>query len=92
MCLPPSKSVERNVFAISLAFSKEIMRAPRQRTFASLWCLVSDADSVSEQRAARIPLCLFAAMLIPIPVPQTSIPNLHSPEFTSLHTLSAYTG
>ena len=36
--------------------------------------LVSLAEYVSPQRAARMPLCLFAAMDIPMPVPQMRMP------------------
>ena len=50
------------------------------------------AEKVSEQHAARMPSCLFAAIDIPIPVPQTRIPSTVWPVATELQTFSAISG
>ena len=81
-CLPPSYSVSMKQSTISAASPAPTTRAPKQMTFASLWQRVRRAENVSLTHAARIPLCLFAAMLMPMPVPQTRIPFSYFPSAT----------
>ena len=80
---------DKNVFVISLTVTNPKIRAPIQSTFASLCCRVSSADFISPQQAALIPFILFAAILIPIPVPHKRIPKSASFERTQLHTFFA---
>ena len=56
--------------------------------FASLWRRVISADRLSPQRAQRMPLTLFAAMEMPMPVVQMTMPRSHSPEATLRATFS----
>ena len=69
-----------------------VTRAPSARTFASLCSLVASAEKQSPHKAARIPLNRFAAIEIPIPVPQINIPLSHTPAKMALHTNFAYFG
>jgi len=55
-------------------------------TLASLCSLVIFAERVSQQRAQRIPGTLFAAMLMPIPVVQITMPFSHVPSATAFAT------
>jgi hypothetical protein len=41
------------------------------------------AEKVSEQTPHRTPRTLFAAIMMPWPLPQSTIPNRQSPEATS---------
>ena len=74
---------------ISFAFSNGKSLPPRHSTLESLCFLVSCAVSLSPITAARTPSNLFAAMLIPIPVLQISIPRSTSPFDTAKATLAA---
>ena len=51
--------------------------------FASLWRRVISADRQSPHRAQRMPLTLLAAMEMPMPVVQMTMPRSHSPEATA---------
>ena len=53
---------------------------------------VAAALKVSEQQAARIPRCLLAAILMPMPVPQMRIPSGASPSVIFLQRRWAKTG
>jgi len=59
---------------ISSACSLLVKFAPRQSTLASLWLRAMIASPTSLHTAALTPGILLAAMLIPIPLPQMSIP------------------
>ncbi len=59
---------------------------------ASLCCLVAFAEKQSPTRAQRTPGTLFAAMDIPIPVPQSRIPLSKSPATTASPTALAKSG
>ena len=54
--------------------------------FALLCCLAKDAISSLQQIAALIPLCLFAVIAAPFPLPQTITPMSAFPSFTSFDT------
>ena len=54
--------------------------------------LVARAENSSDITAARIPFTLLAAILIPIPVPQTRRPFSALPDTTSSATFRAYSG
>ena len=71
---------------------KATIFAPIAKTFASLCSLLKRTLYISEHRAALIPLCLFAAMEIPIPVPQIKIPRSASPSIILFAALSAKSG
>ena len=57
-----------------------------------LWALAMRALSTSLQAAARMPFILFAAMAMPIPVPQRSTPQSALPSETALAASSAISG
>ena len=67
----------RNVSTIFTASPGPTTLAPIAKILASLCCLVASAEKQSEHKAARIPFTLFAAIEIPIPVPQIIIPLSH---------------
>ena len=72
---PPSNSVLSQMSTISRAKPEPVILSPRQRMFELLCILVILAVNVSVQCEALIPSNLFAAIDIPIPVPQTRIPR-----------------
>ena len=78
MCLSPSNEEFKNVFTISIASPGPTTLSPIVKILASLCCLVAWALNVSEHNAALIPGTLFAAIPIPIPVPQINIPKSNS--------------
>ena len=80
------------ISTISKARCSPITRSPRQRIFALLWALDTLAEYVSPQRAALMPRTLFAAIDIPIPVPQTKIPRFDLPDITLSQTALAISG
>ena len=65
---------------------------PRQSTLALLCALETLAEYVSLHNAALIPRTLFAAIDIPIPVPQMRIPLFAFPLITLSHTERAISG
>ena len=79
----------RKTSTIVSAIAGPTVRAPNARMLASLCWRVSFALYGSEQCAQRTPRTLFAAMEMPIPVPQMRIPRSQSPETTALATFSA---
>ena len=66
--------------------------APKAKMLASLCSLVASALKQSLHTAARIPGTLFAAIEIPMPVPQIKIPLSHSPSTMACATFFPYTG
>ena len=58
-----------------IAKSTPITLAPKAMILALLCCFVSLAEYSFVTKAARIPGILFAAIEIPIPVPQIKIPK-----------------
>ena len=60
--------------------------------FALLWALETRAEYVFSRETALIPLTLFAANAIPMPVPQTKMPLSHLPCATSFATAFAIMG
>lgn len=83
---------ERNAFSISSAFFGLYVLPPRQIMFAWLCSLAALAVNLSKGFAALIPFILFAAMLIPIPVPHISIPRDFFSLATAFATFSAFSG
>ena len=81
-------SVFRNTSTMRLARLGPVMPAPRASTLASLWRRVISADRESVQWAQRMPLTLLAAMEMPMPVVQMTMPFSQSPEATSRATFS----
>ena len=61
---------------IPIAKSLEICRFPIARILALLCCFASLAVSNDQHNAQRTPFTLLAAIAIPVPEPQTSIPKL----------------
>ena len=70
----PEKSVDKKTSTISSATRCPTIAAPNAKTLASLCSLVSLALVKSEQSAHLIPLTLLAAIEIPIPVVQITMP------------------
>ena len=93
MCLSSCENgVSTNVSTTISARPGPITRAPRQRIFASLWERVASAENASPTTAARMPLTLLAAILIPMPVPQTRTPLSASFAATQSATAKAKSG
>ena len=65
---------------------------PRVIRLRLLWAFAMRALSTSLQAAARIPLTLFAAIAMPIPVPQSKTPHSAFPSETARATFSAISG
>ena len=57
--------------------------APSASTLASLWRRVISADRGAVQWAQRMPATLLAAMEMPMPVVQMTMPFSHWPEATA---------
>ena len=70
----PLKSVWNHFFTIFLISSYDVNLAPRARMFASLCFLLISACFTEVHNAALTPFILFAAIDIPIPEPQITIP------------------
>ncbi len=80
---PPSKGVFRKTSTMLRANSSATMRAGMASMLASL-CWRARAARVSIQhRAQRMPACLLAVMATPLPLPQTTMPNLARPSSTA---------
>ena len=77
-CLSPSNSAPKNAFTMSIANPLPTTLSPIVSLLAALCSLVACALNVSEHSAALIPGTLFAAIPIPIPVPQINIPKSNS--------------
>jgi hypothetical protein len=73
-CLPPSKSVSRKVFTISIASSVVRNLAGKLSTLALLCCRDKEAISLFQHNAALTPSYLLATILTPFPDPQIIIP------------------
>ena len=71
------------------AFSQDIIFAPNAMILLLLCSRDINALNSSAQSAQRIPSNLFAAIEMPIPVPQINIPAFTSPEVTALATAFA---
>src|SRR3989344_2365162 len=71
------------------SFLKLICLPLRHRTFASLSCLDIIAEYASYAATALTPFILLAAMHMPVPVPQISIPRAFFFLFTILATFFA---
>lgn len=69
-----------------------VSRAPSARTFRSLCSRDSRALVSSPMAAARMPGTLFAAIAMPIPLPQTSTPRANRPSLTPRATAVAKSG
>src|SRR6516225_5933329 len=82
-CRPPSNWAVRNASTISSASPSPTTRAPIDSMLASLCWRIMRAENVSTQTPQRIPLTLFAAIMMPWPVPHRMMPNRQSPEATS---------
>ena len=89
---PPSNSVSRKRSTMSIASPGPTTRPPKQMAFALLCIRVYRALNVSEQQAARMPGILFAAMLMPMPVPQMRIAFEQRPSVTARQAASAKSG
>ena len=68
---------------ISSASFSPTTPAPIAIILVSLCSRVRRADMRSLSSAQRMPLILFAVMLTPMPVVQTTMPRSHSPEATA---------
>ena len=89
---PCSSHAPRNAPRASRATVGPVVRAPKQSTLAWLCCLASVAVVTSCTTAARTPGTLFAAMEMPIPVPQTQTPNSAEPSVTARPTAAPKSG
>jgi hypothetical protein len=69
------KPVRRKASTVARASSGPTTRAPKQMMFALLCSRASAAETGSLAFAARMPGRLFAAMLMPMPVPQMRMPS-----------------
>ena len=77
----------RKMSANLTASSSLVTLPPIQRIFALLCLRVISAQNSFETTAALIPFTLFAAIEIPMPVPQQRMPVEHSPEVIAVATL-----
>src|ERR1017187_10038029 len=89
---PPANSVFRKMSISFMARFSSMYLAPRVSTLASLCSLVIFTSSWLCQGAARTPSTLLAAIAIPIPVEQTSMPRSLPPCATSRPTARAKSG
>lgn len=72
-----------NFSIISIANSTPINLPPNAKTLASLCLLASSALKLSWHNAQRMFLWRFAAIEIPIPLPQIRMPKLRSSIFSA---------
>jgi hypothetical protein len=68
---------------ISSASPSPTTREPIDSMLASLCWRIMRAENVSAQTPQRMPFTLFAAIMMPWPVPHRMTPNRQSPEATS---------
>ena len=77
-CLPPSKDSSKKTSTIFLASFSLINLDGKEQILASLWCLARLAISVFQHKADLTLWCLLTVILIPLPLPQNTIPLLIS--------------
>ncbi len=90
--LAPLLPVSRKTSRSSVAWPAPRTRAPRARTFASLWARDMRAVKLSVGLTARTPAKRFADIAMPTPVPQTSSPRSASPAARARATWAALSG
>ena len=80
---PPSNGVLRKASTMQSAILFPISPPPMASMLASLCRRVISAERGSLHRAQRMPFTLLAAMEMPMPVVQITIPRSHAPEATA---------
>src|SRR5664280_1973515 len=82
-CRPPSKGVSSHTRTIASASSWETVRAPRERTLASLCARLQMAVCSFQQTPQRMPRTRLATIASPLPEPPNTMPRWYSPRATA---------